>query len=88
MRKTRFLRVKNSLLEPEKDFWKLKDREIKDRDVKIKREMEELFFKPNNVSIDGMAKFEQKEMKKKGPIKKTWYDWLINYIPGPVKKLF
>ena len=41
----------------------LKDRELKDREVKIKKEIEELFFKPIIVSIDEMDKFEQKEMK-------------------------
>ena len=30
--------------------------------------------------------FEQKEMKKKRPIKNTWYDWLINYVPNPIRK--
>ena len=44
----------NILLELDKDFIKLKDRELKDRNVKIKREIEELFFKPNVVSIDDM----------------------------------
>ena len=38
------------------------------------------------VSIDDMDKFEQNEMKKIGSIKNTWYDWLINYIPDPVRK--
>ena len=33
-----------------------------------------------------MGKFEQKEMKKIRPIKNTWYDWLINYIPEPIRK--
>ena len=33
-----------------------------------------------------MDKFELKEMKKIRPIKNTWYDWLINYIPKPIKK--
>ena len=46
MRKCQFLKVKNSLLELEKDFIKLKDIKLKDREVKIKREIEELFFKP------------------------------------------
>ena len=48
--------------------------------------MEELFFKPINVSIDDMDKFEQKEMKKKIPIKNPLYNRLINYIPEPIKK--
>ena len=25
-------------------------------------------------------------MKKIRPIKSTWYDWLINYIPEPMRK--
>ena len=59
MWRSQFLKVKNSFIESEKDFIELKDRE-----VKIKREIEELFFKPIMVSIDDMDKFEQKEMKK------------------------
>ena len=34
-----------------------------------------------------MDRFEQKEMKKKRPIKNTWDDWLISDIPNPMKKL-
>ena len=60
----KFLKVKNSLLELERDFTGLKDREFKDREVKIKREIEDLLFKLIIVSIDDMDKFEQKEMKK------------------------
>ena len=26
-------------------------------------------------------------MKKIRPIKNTWYDWLINYIPEPIRKI-
>ena len=55
-----FWKVKNSLLELENDFIGLKDRELK-----IKTEIEELFFKSIIVSIDDMDRFEQKEMKKK-----------------------
>ena len=33
-----------------------------------------------------MDKFEQKEMKKIRLIKNTWYDWLVNYVPEPIKK--
>ena len=65
MRKNQFLKVKNSsLLELEKDFIELKDTE-----VKIKKEIEKLSFKSILVSIDDMDKFEQKEMKKIRPIK-------------------
>ena len=27
------------------------------------------------------------EMKKTRPIKITWYDWLINFIPKPIRKM-
>ena len=33
-----------------------------------------------------MDRFEKKEMKKIRPIKFTWCDWLINYIPEPIRK--
>ena len=84
--KKKNLKVKNSLLEIEKDFIELKDRELKG-DKNIRREIEGLFFKPIIVLIDGMDKFEQKEIKKIRPIKNTWYDWLINYIPEPIKNM-
>ena len=69
IRINQFLKIKNSLLELENDFIELKDRELKDREVKIKREIEELYLKPITVSLDDMDKFEQKEMKKIRPIK-------------------
>ena len=69
MQRYRFLKVKNSLLELEKYFIELKGGELKDRDIEIKREIEELSFKPIIVSIDDMGKFEEKEMKKIRPIK-------------------
>ena len=75
MEKNQFLKVKGSLLELEKYFIELKDRELEDREVKTKREIEQLSFKLIIVSIDDINKFEQKEMKKIRPIKKTWYDW-------------
>ena len=80
MQKNQFLKVKNSLLELVKDFIELEERELNSRDVKIKIQIEELFFKPIMVSIDAMNNFEQKEIKKIRPIKNTWYDWLIGYI--------
>ena len=33
-----------------------------------------------------MDKFEPKEINKIRPIKNTWYDWLINYVPEPIIK--
>ena len=78
MRTNQLFNVKNSLLELENDFI--------DMEVKLKREVEDLFFKPIMVSIDDMDKFEQKEMKKIRPIKNNCYDGLINYIPKPIRK--
>ena len=43
MRNNQFLRVKNSLLELGKDFMELKDRELKDRKVKIKPDRRTIF---------------------------------------------
>ena len=65
-----FLKVKNSLLELEKYFMELKDIELKDRQEKIKREVEELFFKLIIMSEDDMDKSEEQEMKNIRPIKK------------------
>ena len=62
--KSQILKVKNSLLELQKDLTDLKEKELKDREVKIKRELEELFLKPIIVSNGDMDKFEEKEMKK------------------------
>ena len=42
MRENQFLKEKNNLLELQKDFMELKDIESKDREVKIKREIEEI----------------------------------------------
>ena len=47
--------------------------------------MKQLFFKPISVPIDDMDRFEQNGKKKKWHVKNTWYDWLINYIPNPIK---
>ena len=76
MQKNQFLKVKNSVLELGKDFIELKDIKLKDRDVKIKRQIEELFFKLITVSI-GLKK---KEMKKIRSVKSTWCDWLIIFL--------
>ena len=87
MQKIQFLKVKNSLLELEKDFIELKDIELKDREVKIKRKIEELLFKPTMISIDDMNSFEsKKQMRKPRPTENTWHDWLIKYIPEPIRK--
>ena len=33
-----------------------------------------------------MDGFEEEEIKKTRPVKDTWYDWLINYIPIPIRR--
>ena len=38
------------------------------------------------VSIDDMDRFEEEEIKKIRPIKKTWYGWLFDCIPKPARK--
>ena len=86
MRKNQCWKVKNNLSELGKDFIELKDIELKGREIKIKREIEELFSKLIIVSIDDMDMFEKNEMKKIRSVKNAWYDWLINYIPEPVGK--
>ena len=59
-KKNRILKVKNSLLEIDKDFTELRDRKLRDRDIKIRKEIQELFFKPVNISIDDMDKSQEK----------------------------
>ena len=78
--------VKSILSELEKDFMKLKDWELKDGEVKTKREIKELLFKPIVVSIDDMDKFDEKGTKKIRLIKNTLDDWLINYILESIRK--
>ena len=80
MRKNQFSKVKNSLLE-------LRHRELKDKEVKFKRKLEEVFFKPFLVPIDNMDKLKEKKIKKIRPIQNTSYDSLINYISEPIRKL-
>ena len=60
-------------------------RELKYREGKIKREIENS-FKPIILFMEDMDTFEQKEIKKIRPIKNTWHHWLINYIPEPIRK--
>ena len=49
--RNRILKLKNSLRELQKDFEKIKDRESKDTEIKIRKEVEELFLRPVKVSI-------------------------------------
>ena len=61
MWKNQFLKVKNSLLELKIFFFELKDRKLKNREVKIKWKIQELFLKPIIVSADEMDKYERKK---------------------------
>ena len=56
MQNNQFLKVKNSISESENDFMELKGRE-----EKIRREIEELFYKLIIVSKDDIDKFENKK---------------------------
>ena len=38
------------------------------------------------MSLDDMDKFEQKEMKKIRPVKSTWHDLFVIYLPEPMRK--
>ena len=64
MWKNQFLKVRNSLLELEKGFIELKDIEMKAIEAKIKREIEQLLFKPIIVTIDDMDRFQKKKWRK------------------------
>ena len=61
VRENRFLKLKNNLLDL-KDFIELKNRESKDREVKIQRKIEELFFKQITASIYDKHRFERKDI--------------------------
>ena len=38
------------------------------------------------MSVVDLDKFEENEMKKIRSVKNTWYDWLISFIPDPIRK--
>ena len=62
-------KCENNLLELESDFIRLQDGELKDSQPKIKKEIEELSFKPTIVSIDDMDRFEKNKLKRKDLLK-------------------
>ena len=71
--KYRIVQVKNILLKLEKGFNKLKDRKLRDKEIKIRNKIGKLFFNPINESIDEI------EMIKKRPFPRdTWYKRMIN----------
>ena len=69
MQKNQFLKQKinriNSILKLEKDFKELKDIKLKDREVKIKRAIEKLFFESIIVSVDDMDRFKIEKKRRK-----------------------
>ena len=69
MQKNQFLKQKinriNSILKLEKDFKELKDIKLKDREVKIKRAIEKLFFKSMVASVDDMDRFKKEKKRRK-----------------------
>ena len=52
-------------------FIKPKDWELKVREIKTSRKIEELFFDPIIVSINDMDKFEEKQMMKRVSLQKA-----------------
>ena len=73
MQKNQFVKVKYSILKSEKKFIEFNNRELNDREVKIKREIEELFL--NHLSCLQMNKLSlNKEKQKIRSIKNTCYD--------------
>ena len=59
MQNSQLLKVKNNFLRLEKDVIELNGIELKDREIKIKREIEKVFLEPVIVSIGDMNKFEK-----------------------------
>ena len=71
--KYRIGKVKNILLKLEKGFNKLKDRKLRDKEIKIRNKIGKLFFNPINESIDEI------EIIKKRPFSRdTWYKRMID----------
>ena len=59
------MKKNNSLLELDKYFKELENRESSERETKIRNDIEEQFFKLINVPMDGIDQFEEKRMLKK-----------------------
>ena len=52
----------------------LKNKELKNRKEKLKRKIDELYYKPITLSKDDMDKSEEEETEKWGQLKNNWYD--------------
>ena len=62
----------------------LKARESKHNETKIRKEIEQLFFKRIKTSIENMDNLEEERITKEKPFaKSTWYS--INYFPKPIE---
>ena len=67
---------------------RLRDQKYKNKQLKNSTLELENYFKPINISINHMDKFEKKELINKRTFTKkqnTWYNWYdcsINYIPN------
>ena len=75
------------------DIKNVKNKQLnKSRVLKVKNCNFELEngFKTINTSINDIGNFLKKELTKNRAFTKNtwhnWYDWLINYIPEPIKK--
>ena len=75
-RKNKFLKVTSSLYKLGNNFIELKDGELKDRKLEIKKEIKELFFKPNIVPTYGWIDLNKMN---------NWYNCLVNYISEPIR---
>lgn len=74
MRKSKLLRVKNRLFKLKKYFIEIKDSKLTARQVILKQEIAESFFKPITETIADIDKFEQKELEKERHIINNLYD--------------
>lgn len=74
MRKNKLLRVKNRLFKLKIYFIEIKDSKLTDRQVILKQEIAESFFKPITETIGDIDKFEQKELEKERHIINNLHD--------------
>ena len=65
-------------MEFEKDITEISKSELKNREMKIRKEMESI---TESITIPAVKFEKEKMMKKRLHVKNTWYDWLNNYVP-------
>ena len=79
MQKKQNSESKEQFFKNRRRFQKIK--RLKDRQIKIKWEIEKVFFKPIIVFVDDLDKFEEKEMVVKIPFAKIpWWNQTINLV--------